>query len=340
MVTLQQIADEAGVSRVVVSRVLNARPVRVGEATRRRILGLVERHGYQPNGLVKALRSKRTQALGVLLPSVEYSFFPRLLNGIEQAASARGWQVLMCQTHSRPEILANEVDMLRQRRVDGLLLTPHPESGVLLRRLLAAGQKLVFVDDTIAGLPVACAKSDDVAGVRQAVAHLLRLGRRRIAFVGWPAGVTPNSDARRQGYLAALAAQGLAADQNLVLDSPICGPREAGELIRGLLAGGIAFDAVFAVTDMAAIGALQALREAGLRTPQDVAVVGYGNLREGAYMSPALTTVDQQPDATGRRAVDLLLDAIEADCQPVPETLLAAPELIVRASCGAASEIG
>ncbi len=334
MVTLQDIAHEAGVSRVVVSCVLNDRDVRVSDETRTRIHALIERHHYQPNGLVKALRTKRTHALGVLLPGVIHSFFPRILNAMEQAASERGWQVLMCQTHSQPEILKREVDMLCERRVDGLLMTPHPDSGPLLRRLIAGGQKVVLFDDSIAGLAIPCAKSDDVLGTRLAVEHLLNLGRRRILFLGWPRDQTPNARARRRGYDEALATHGIAPDPRLVHKSPTCGIRDAFEMTRRVLADGIRFDAVFAVNDMAALGVVKAVRQAGLSIPGDVALVGYGNLRDGRFISPGLTTVEQKPEETGKRAVTLLLDDVEQNRRAEPREWLTIPELVVRGSCG------
>ncbi len=337
MVTLQNIAHEAGVSRVVVSCVLNGRDgpnVRVSDETRSRIHALVKKHGYQPNALVKALQTKKTHALGVLMPSVNFSFWACMLDAIEQAASERGWQVLMCQTHSDPKTLEAEVNMLRQRRVDGLLVMPHPRSGLFFNELLATGQKMVFIDDLVEGVSAACAKSDDVAGAKLAVEHLLSLGRRRVLFVGWPSQQTPNAASRRLGYEHALAARGLPSESGLILESPTCCLRDAFEMTCRLLASGVRFDAVFAVNDVVAIGVVEALRQAKLRIPQDVAVVGYGNLREGVFMAPTLTTVDQKPEESGRRAVEIILAAIEEGRMPEMKTVMAAPRLVVRDSCG------
>jgi len=335
MLTLQQIAAEAGVSRVVVSRVLNGRDVGASVETRRRIHELVEKYGYQPNGLVQALRAKRTHALGVLLPHVGNTFFARILDGVEQAAVERGWQVLMCQTHSDAAVLERETTMLRQRRVDGMVIAPHFQSAPCLRRLLEIGQKIVLVDDFIPGLGLPCAKSDDVLGARLAVDHLLGLGHTRIAYLGLPDGIKPNAAERWQGYGAALAGRGIEGDPALAAFSESTDISDGHRMTAGLLAAGVRFTAVFATTDHLAIGAIQALREAGLRVPRKVAVVGYGNLLEGVYMAPSLTTVEQKPDASGRRAVELLLDAVEGKTPLAPGVYRTTPELVVRESCGA-----
>ncbi len=334
MITQKQLAEKAGVSYFVVNRVLNDRPVRVSEATRQRIWSIAKKHDYQPNGLVTGLRTQRTHALGVMLPGIGLSYYARLLDGMERAAVERGWQLLLCQTHSQEAVLEREMAQLRKRRVDGIILTPHSQSRLYLERLLANGQRMVQIDNQIPGLPAPCVRSDDRAGARMATEHLLDCGHTRIAYLGLFDEVQANTTERLQGYREALAGRGLAIDPALTVFSERLDVDAGRRGTAKLLAEGVPFTALFASTDPMAIGAMIALREAGRSVPQDVSVVGYGNINEGLYVSPALTTIDQKPEESGAWAVQLMLDGIE-EGTPLPYRVhLSTPELILRESCG------
>lgn len=337
MVTQKQIAKEAGVSIAAVSYVLSGRHNEVGSEVRQRIEQIAHHHHYQANALVHALRTKRTHILGVLVPSVQFSFFPQIIDGIETEARQLGYQVVICQTHNDHHLLEKAVTKLGQQRTDGLILCPSQLQSDYYQRLREAGARLVFLDEAVEGVDAPAVDSDDGLGACLATRHLIRLGHRRIATLrAPPADPAPTAGARLEGYHNALREAAISFDERLVIESKHYSIEDGAHAIRELLRS-TEFTAFFAPTDMAAIGAMQALQEAGKSVPRDVALVGYGNLHEGLYLTPSLTTVDQKPAEMGAAAVRLLMDLIENRSPSAPRTIMTTPELVIRQSCGATS---
>ena len=337
--SLRDVAAAAGVSVAAASYALNERPGEVGHQARARILAAARRLDYHPNGLMRAVRTRRTRVIGVLVPSIQSGFFPAIIDGIEGVASAAGCQIVICQTNMQPDRTAREIAMLRERRVDGFIATPMFRDNTVYERLGHADQNLVLIDYDLKGVPIPAVRSDDLRGADLAVSHLIRLGRRRIATLLHPRADFPaRLQLRFQGYRQALRRAGIAFDPQLALEVG-WEITEGEELVRRLLRERIDFDAVFAPSDMAAIGAMLALREAGRRVPDDVAVVGYCNLREGQHLTPPLTTVNQHPELIGRTAAQLILDRIAGKAPETAKVHWIEPELIVRESCGAGRKV-
>ena len=330
---MKRIAAELGVSVTTVSKVLNGQ-ADIGETTRARVLAKVEELGYRPNAVARSLSLRRTHTLGVVIPDLMHSFFVEIVAGIESVTSAKGYGLLLCSSGEDPRKERSELDMLRARQVDGIVLASAHVSGNtdILKKLVAANCALVMIDrDDHAKVPYHRVVTDDIAVGRLATAHLAAHGRRRIAHIGGPPIV--HARRREEGYRAALRAAGLAVDPSLVV---CAGFMEADgyRAMQHLLSLQPSVDAVFAANDPTAIGAMKALWDAGLHVPDDVAVVGAGDVAHGDLLRVPLTTVAWSKEALGRRAAELLLGQIEAQPGGPFQRIVIPPTLVVRESSG------
>jgi DNA-binding LacI/PurR family transcriptional regulator len=214
MITLKQIAQQVGVTTSAVSHVLNGREGKLGEKKRESIQNLLQEHRYQRNGLVHALQSKRTHSIGVLLPSVRFTFYAHILEAMEVRARECGYHVFLTQTHSRAEEIRSEINHLRERRVDGVVVVPSQQDVDVYRDLLAAGERVVFIDSYIKGLEVPWVDSDDYAGASMAAKHLLDAGHTRFLILAAVSqDRTPMAIQRLKGFLDTLGNAGIAKSE-------------------------------------------------------------------------------------------------------------------------------
>ena len=330
---MKRIAEELGVSITTVSKVLNEQPD-IGPATRARVLAKVAELGYRPNAVARSLSLRRTHTLGVVIPDLMHSFFVEIVAGIESVMSAQGYGLLLCSSGEDPKKERSELEMLRARQVDGIVLASAHVSGNtdVLKRIAALGCALVMIDRDDHPR-VACHRvlTDDLAVGRLATEHLLAHGRRRIAHIGGPPIV--HAKRREEGYLDALNAAGIKPNQDLIQRAGFM-EADGYRAMRHLLAMDPPVDAVFAANDPAALGAMKAIWEAGLAVPKDVAIVGAGDVAHGDLLRVPLTTVAWSKEALGRRAAELLLEQIG----PLPRgpfrRIVIPPSLVVRESSG------
>ena len=331
--TMKRIAADLGVSITTVSKVLNDQPD-IGQATRARVLARVEELGYRPNAVAQSLTLRRTHTLGVVIPDLMHSFFVEVVAGIEAVMSAHGFGLLLCSSGENPRKERSELEMLRARQVDGIVLASTHASGNtdVLKKLTSLGCALVMIDrDDHARIKCHRVITDDEAVGRLATAHLARLGRRAIAHIGGP----PIVHARRReaGYAAALAKHRFAPRREWIVRSGFM-EGDGYRAMKQLLELKPQIDAVFAANDPAAIGAMKALWETGRRVPDDVAVVGAGDVAHGDLLRVPLTTVSWSKDELGRRAAELLLDQIGPHPEGPFRRVVIAPRLVIRESCG------
>jgi len=330
MITLQEIAKKAGVSTSAVSHVLNGRHGKLSSETRANIEELLRKYRYQRNGLVRALQAKKTNSLGVLVPSVRFSFYAHLLEAMEMRARECGYHVFLIQTHLRPDVIRSEIDHLRERRVDGFIVVPSHADVSIYRELSEGGEKVVFLDSYIQGIDIPSVDTDDYAGACLAAGHLLEAGRRKFLILAAETDDhSPMAVGRLQGFRDTLKAAGLPRE-NVLIERNGLDIAHGYESTKSVLRRQKAFDAVLASTDMCAIGAIRAVHEAGLSVPDDVAVIGFGNLEEGQYLTPPLSTINQHPEKMGAQTIDLMLEVIQAENSP--ESRMLQPELVVRSS--------
>lgn len=332
--TLEDIARQAGVSRSTVSRVINDH-AGVKDDVRARVLGVIQKTGYHPNAAARTLASQRSRMIGLVLPRSVSSFFadpyfPRLTQGIATACNQYNYTLGLFLASSKEDEENIFPRVTRNGYLDGILLQSGQVGDTLIDRLIASGIPLV-----VAGRPpdskcVSYIDVDNVSAAYMAVNHLIRMGRQRIGAIAGPDDTTVGID-RKAGYLKAMSERDRPVDDALVVEGDFT---ETGGYyaMRQMLAAGP--DAVFAASDIMAIGAMRAIREAGLRIPDDIALVGFDDLPLATIPTPQLTTVRQPIDQFGFQTVQILIDLIENGINP-PRRIIMDTELIIRDSCGA-----
>ena len=332
-VTLADIARELGVSKMTVSRAINNHPL-INAETRARVLEVARRLNYQPNQHARALATNRSHLIGVVVPDLMHSYFAEIYRGVEAVARPLGYRNLICNTDEDAAKELDETEALLPR-TDGLIVASSLPPGKVnfYKRIVKEGAKVVFIDRRLKGLNCPVVTTDDVQVGVLATEHLISLGHRRIGHLRGTTAST--SEGRFEGYRRALEKHGLPLDDALVRD---CGftEREGYEATRLWLEEGGVPKAIFAVNDPAAIGAMQAFEEAGLRVGRDVALVGGGNIHYGDMLRVPLTTVSWSRSEMGQQAARLLLQLIEGE-SPGKQQVVLPPELIVRSSSGAAN---
>ncbi len=332
-VTLADIAREIGVSKMTVSRAINNNPL-ISPETRERVLDVARRMNYQPNQHARALATNRSYLIGLIVPDLMNLYFAEVTRAIESVTRPAGFQLLICSSDEDVSRELEEVKTLLQR-TDGLIISSvfPPTETRAYRKMIKDGAKFVLVDRTMKQLGCPAVATDNVLVGRLATEHLIRLGHRRIGHLRGD-GSSVSGD-RFDGYKQALAKRKLRFEKNLVRE---CGllESEGYEAMRSWLAESEVPEAIFAVNDPAAIGAMQAFEEVGLRAGKDVALVGAGNIHYGAMLRVPLTTISWSRRDMGQNAANLLIQLIEGKAENAkPEQIILPPELIIRDSCGA-----
>ncbi len=332
--TLEEVARLAGVSRATVSRVVNA-PDSVSPEFRTRVQKVIEETGYQPNMAARTLASRRSKIIGLLIPSVTQflfadPYFPILIEGISRACNLNDFTLALFLFHT-----ADEQDRIYQRALgigllDGLIVTADKIIDPLIPELIARQIPAVYVGRPPDASRTSYVDVDNVSGAYLAASHLMRLGYQRIATITGPQNSTVGID-RRQGYVKALQERGREIDEKMMIEGDFS--RDSGyTAMRRLLPHHP--DAVFVATDTMAFGAMQAIKDAGLRIPEDIAVVGFDDLPAAALADPPLTTIRQPVRHNGMLAVQTLIELLQTAPQP-PRHIILPTELVIRQSCGA-----
>ena len=308
-VTLVEIAEQAGVSRSTVSRVMNNHPS-VDPDTRSRVLSVAEQLNYQPNMAARSLAAGKTRVLGLVIPMGVSAlfldpYFPLLIQGISAACNANGHSVMLWL--AEPEYERRTIgQLLRGGMIDGVILASALVNDPVQEALLQSGLPFILVGRNPDNDQISYVDVDNRTSARGAVAHMLRLGYERVATIAGPKDMIAGAD-RLEGYLLALRDRGLRPDPNLIVESDFTD--EGGySAMQQLLP--FEPDAVFTANDIMAIGALRALREAGKQIPDDVAVIGFDDMPVSARSNPSLSTVRQPVQRTGMVAAETLIDMI------------------------------
>lgn len=335
-VTLADIARELGLSKMTVSRAINNDPL-VNAKTRDRVLEVSRRLNYKPNHFARALVTNRSFLIGVIVPDLMHSYFAEIMHGISSFARASNYQILIGNSEEHIAREVDEVEALRWR-TDGLIIAPTvPISRAeVYRELIEQGTKIVLIDRTLDGLNCPMVTTDNVAVGLLATEHLIKLGHKRVGHLRGTA--TSTSRERFDGYKQALSKNDISFDKTLVKE---CGLMESDgyRAMKAWIREGNLPTAIFAVNDPAAIGAMQAITEAGLDIGKDVAIVGGGNIHYGDMLSVPLTTVSWSRSEMGQSAARLLIQLIEGRSSDVRhQKVILAPTLIVRRSCGSVNE--
>ncbi len=325
--TIRDVARHADVSVASVSRALNGHS-NVHPDTRARVLASAKSLGYVPHAGARSLSMARTHAIGVILPDLHGEFFSEIVRGMDRETGGRGYHLLLSNMHADAELAAQAMRSMRGR-VDGLIVMAPQIDAAGLDEALPGGIPAMLINSHDNGTRPAM-RVDNHAGIDAVVRHLTAAGRRALVHVAGPAG---NIDARerREGFVAAMARHAPGQPVRIVEGNF---REEAGErAVATLLDEGGTLDGIVAANDMMALGALQALKDAGIDVPDAVAVTGFDDVPLARYLG--LTTVRVHLADMGARAVARLIDALEGDGPDAPdtnETELVTPELVVRAS--------
>jgi LacI family transcriptional regulator len=334
--TMKRIAGELGVSITTVSKVLNNHDD-ISAGTRARVLAKVEELGYRPNAVARSLTLRRTHTLGIVIPDLMHSFFVEVVSGIESVASAKGYGLLLCSSGENLAKERLELHLLYGRQVDGIVLASAPGggNGELLRDFRTHGIGLVMIDrDDYPEVPCHRVLTDDERVGFLATQHLLASGRRVIGHLSGPR--VAHARRRERGWKEALRAAGIRPPANWLVPAGFM-DADGQRAMKKLLAVRPRIDAVFAANDPAAIGAMKAIWDAGLKVPDDIAVVGVGDIALGDLLKVPLTTVSWSRAELGRQAAELLLNPMTRENGDAPtRRVVIPPHLVIRESCGAA----
>ncbi|MEK6541443.1 MAG: LacI family DNA-binding transcriptional regulator [Pseudomonadota bacterium] len=334
--TIRDVARVSGVSVATVSRVLNGLDV-VAEATRDKILQAVEQLDYVPHSAARAMATRQTTTIGVLLPDLHGEFFSEVIRGVDIAARAAHYHLLLSHSHGDPEEAMAAIRAMRSR-VDGMIvMAPTIEPGGLMTLVRQSKLPVVLLntDFPSSGVPSSTSVMvDNVAGARMLTEHLIAQGYNRIAHISGPPG-NRESQGRQSGYEAAInAAFGVGSTMIVAGDFSEAAGFAAG---RAIVAGALRPDAVFAANDIMAIGCIDALHQAGFAVPADIAVVGFDDIPAARFITPALTTVRVHIAELGRIAAKRLIAQVLGDGNAADGDAMPQPEIVVRVSCGALS---
>lgn len=310
--TMKDIAREFGISVATVSRALKDSP-RISEERRKAIQQYAREHNFYPNAIGEALRHSRVmpqKLIGVIVPEFTHYYFSSILTGIEEAAAARDYRIMVALSGERYEREVRVCEAFLRNKVCGVIVSQAKDTKNYdhYQKLLDAGIPMVFYDRICTGVNASRVVVDDYMGAYNAVTHLIETGCKRIAFYGAPMQLEISKN-RYNGYKDALLKHGMAVDDEII---GVCDNRMDAEIITPkLMALDNPPDGYFAVNDDTAIGILYTVKRAGFRVPEDISICGFTNGQRAIACDPMLTTVEQRGHRVGEEAVEILMDKVE-----------------------------
>lgn len=329
MATMKDVAQRAGVSPSTVSHVINETRF-VSQQLRDRVLRAMRELNYQPSAVARSLRTKKTQVVALVIPDITNPYFPEVARGVQDVAEENKYSVILCNTDRVRGRELRFLKALRGQWVDGLILNPSEVTSGDLQDLQDAQIPVVLIGSQIDHPDLDVVMVDNVQGAYDAVSHLIDLGHRRIGLVGGQRAAS-SGEQRFQGYIRALADHDIPVDEEIITEGRFT--REGGyESMKRLLALQSPPTAVFASSDVMAIGALMAIQEQGLQVPNDVSLVGFDDIAEASTTTPRLTTVSQPKYQTGEVAAQLLFDRVEGASPGERQKIVLSHQLVIRDS--------
>lgn len=332
--TITDVAREAGVAIMTVSRVVNGGSY-VSPATEKRVRAAIRRLGYTPNEAARMLKGQRARMIGLVVPDLADSFFATCANAVQEVAGTHGYMTLIVTSERSVERESNEIAMMAARRIAGLLIVPSREDADRrLRELQQSEIPLVALDRILDGVDAGQVIVENAGGAEEAVRHLIAHGHRRIACIGYDAKVYTINQ-RIQGYRRAMKEAGLKPD----VWSNLTTAPATETLLRRLMSEAERPTALFTLNNVTTIHALQAIRAMHLHLPSDLAMIGFDDLELAPLLDTPLTAVRQPAHEMGRSAARMLFDMIrhshDVGTEGKPERRIVLPtELILRSSCG------
>lgn len=327
-VTIKDIAKACGVSYATVSRALN-NSREINENTKKRIIRVAQSMGYSPNAIARSLVKNKTNMIGLLVPDIVNPYFHEVAKGVEDAANAMGYNVLLCNTDYNIEKEIVYKDVLLERRVEGFIVAP--ASDATGRIFKNENVPVVLVGDMDEENNLNYVTTDNISGAFKATEYLIKLGHKKIAFVGGPEDAKTNRD-RFKGYMNALEYYKIDKN-NIVIRSKGYKMKDGYSCALEIMKSGINPTAIFCANDLAALGVLQALDENSLSVPDDVSVIGYDDISFASLPRIKLTTVHQPKYEIGKLATKIIVKKLKSKKQGEPEKVILEPDLIIRDTC-------
>lgn len=329
---MKDIAQDLGLSVVTVSKVLRDHPD-IGEETRQRVLKRVKELDYQPNVLARSLVTGRSYLVGLVVPGLMHPFFAEVAKALSTAIRAKGYSLIVSSSEDDPELERQEIRQLLARRLDALAIASSGSSIEMFQRMDAQSQPYVLIDREFPELEANFVGIDDTTAGRIATEHLFNVGCKRVAHIG---GRDNSTGLRRfEGYKQVLANRGVTFSGEYVvrgMDADTASAEHGAKAMRMLLQRNPRPDGVFCYNDPLAIGAMNVILDAGLRIPEDIALIGCGNLHYDDCLRVGLSSIDQHSEKIGLYAAEILLGLIEMKEKPALRTVILEPALIVRGS--------
>ncbi|MBL7061076.1 MAG: LacI family DNA-binding transcriptional regulator [Actinobacteria bacterium] len=325
-ITLKMVAERAEVSVNTASRAINNKPD-INIETKKLVLKIAKELGYIRNGAAVALRTKKTGTLGVVIEDNRNPFYAEVLNGMEVAAREKNYHIILTNTQRDYKKEEEAINLLLNKRVDGLLIDPVQDRDDDIKKLIKANIPFVIVGRDFENIELDAVYNDEVKGGFLATEYLIKKGHKRIALIDGFLYKSP-AKGRLEGYKKALKKYGISMDDALVSVGDI-DVKDGYERTRQILEKDLDFTAIFAYNDMMAFGAMQAIREKGLRIPEDIGLVGYDDIPFCSLMDPALTTIRLKKQELGIESVKLLLSRIN-DNREKPKKIMLDVDIIVR----------
>lgn len=335
--TLRDVAREAGVHPATASRALNpATRSLVNGDTVTRVMRVAQSLGYRPNPIARSLKTSRSATVGLVIPDLTNPLFPPIVRGIEDVLGPAGYNALVVNTDNDPGREESQVEALRSRHVEGLIVATARLQHPLLDRLQAEGVRMVLINRRTANGAIPSVIPDDAAGISAAVAHLATLGHRRIAHLAGPAN-TSTGVVRERAFVQSLRDHGLDDDRRLVAQCAQWTEEEGARALRSLLDDGVDFTAVVAGNDLLALGCYDVFQERGIDCPADLSVVGFNDMPYLDKLRPPLTSVRVPHYEVGAEAARMLLEGLQ-DPSRHPRSVLLPLTLVERASTAPPAE--
>ncbi|MFC7392759.1 LacI family DNA-binding transcriptional regulator [Scopulibacillus cellulosilyticus] len=324
---MSDVAKLANVSTATVSRVLS-QPEKVSKDTREKVMKVIKELNYQPHIVARQFRTRETKTILVVVPDITDAFFSEVLRGIEHTAVNNGYQVILGDTENDPEREREYANLLLQKQADGMvLLTARIDKEDLKK--FSSQFPMVLACEYIDGLDIPTVSIDNISSARKATEHLIELGHTKIAHITGPMNVVLSRD-RLKGYQQALLSHDLKIDPAFIQEGDFSFESAYNQMLK-LLAFENTPTAVFVFNDEMAIGAIKAVKDSGLNVPEDIAVVGFDNLKMSSVYEPNITTINQPKYEIGQKAMDLLLKLINGETLQKKKFVLM-DELIIRES--------
>lgn len=330
--TIHDIADKLNITASTVSRALNDNP-RISDSTKKQVLKMAKQLNYQPNHIASALRSGKSKLIGVVVPTINRNFFSSIIRGIEEIANGLGYRVIISQSYEDFEMEVATIEALLNARVDGIFASIGKNTTDFdhFRKVLDKNIPLILFDRFTNELEVSQIVIDDYQAAYQVTKHLISQGCSKIVHFTSTKKIAIYRD-RLRGYEDALRDHHLTIDSRRIEENNM--QLEDGRLsTENLLKKGVEFDAIFSSSDYAAMGALQVLKEKGIKVPQEVKIAGFGNEPFTSFTDPPITTVDQKAIPMGRVTAETFFAALHNDkADQTPQKTVLKPELILRQS--------